>query len=57
MHIQYTHIEHTGPGFQQHSNAGWKKSGWLVVVSAFLGVDPSEHAHLVTLPDMEMQET
>lgn len=33
-----------------------EKSGWLVEVSAFLGVGPSEHTHLVTPPDMEMEE-
>lgn len=33
-----------------------EKSGWLVEVSAFLGDGPSEHTHLVTPPDMEMEE-
>lgn len=33
-----------------------EKSGWLAEVSAFLGVSPNEHTHLVTPPDMEMEE-
>lgn len=55
MHIN-THTKHTRSEFQQYINAGWKKSAWLVEVSAFLGVGPSEHTRLVTPPDMEMQE-
>lgn len=33
-----------------------EKSGWLVEVSACLGVGLSERARLVTPPDMEMEE-
>lgn len=51
----YTYKTHWS-GIPTVQQCWMEKSCWLVEVSAFLGVGPSDHTHLVTPPDMEMQE-